>query len=190
MIWLALYLAVPLAIVLLVQLEYFGWSTIAVLASLAGLYFLNSAEAMALFRVHGPWLPLYALGYVALGTMWSFVKWWSYLMGFRRAFREARDGFLEVQGDRPYTTDDMREHFRYKMPSHPKYGADIARLRKPVAQDNKGRIVAWTGFWPFSFVGTVLDEPVRRLCEASFNWFRGLYQRLADRLFRDETELQ
>lgn len=188
MIWLALYLTVPLAIVLLVQLEYFRWSTVVVLGALVGLYFLQSTEVVGLLRAHGPWLPLYALGYVAAGTLWSFVKWGSFLMGFRRAYRGARDEFLAERGSE-YRVEDLQNYLRHHQVSRGPYGESIARLRKPVAQDNKGRIIAWTGFWPFSFVGTVLDDPVRRLCEASFNWFRGLYQRLADRLLRDETEL-
>lgn len=188
MIWLALYLTVPLAIVLLVQLECFGWSTLAVLGALAGLYFLHSTEAVNLLRTHGLWLPLYALGYLALGTVWSFVKWWSFLMDFRRAFRAARDEFLAARGAE-YRVEELQDFLRYHDVSKGRYGSSIARLRKPVAQDNKGRIVAWTAFWPFSFVGTVLDDPVRRLCEVSFDWFKGLYQRLVDRLFQDETEL-
>lgn len=190
MLFLALYLAVPILITVLVEIEYFGWSTFAVLVSLAALYFLHSTDARVLLREYGPWLPVGIPGYVALGVVWSFFKWWSYLMGFRRAYRETRDSFVRIRGSEPYTTDDMKRHFSSNLAVGTKYYSNIVHLRKPQAHDNKARIVAWIGFWPFSFVGTLLNDPVRRLCEFAFNRLRGTYQRLSNRIFREDVELQ
>lgn len=190
MLLLALYLVIPLLITVLVEVEYFGWSTIALLCALGGLYFFHSGVVLALARVYGPWIPVYVLEYVGAGVIWSFFKWWSYLMGFRRSYREARDRFLRIRGAEPYTTDDMKRHFSSNLRASSKYYSDILHLRKPQAHDNKARIVAWIGFWPFSFVGTLLNDPVRRLCEFVFNQLRGTYQRLANRIFREDVELQ
>lgn len=191
MLLLALYFAVPILITVLVEVEYFGWSTLALLASGGGLYFLHSKETLEFVRNYGIWVPAYVAAYVGAGVLWSFVKWWSYLMNFRRAFRQARDRFLASRlAGAPYQADELKAYFRSHLREFGKYGSAIVDFKVPQAQDNKGRIVAWIGFWPLSILGTVLNDPIRRLCALSFNWLRGLYQRLSNRIFREDTELQ
>jgi hypothetical protein len=59
--------------------------------------------------------------------------------------------------------------------------SDNSRSRKPLARQNKKRIITWMVYWPFSMVWTVLDEPWRLIYEAMAR----LFQRISDRVWRD-----
>jgi len=41
-------------------------------------------------------------------------------------------------------------------------------------------------FWPFSLVGTLLNDPVRKLFKFIYNRINGLYQKIADEILKDE----
>jgi hypothetical protein len=62
--------------------------------------------------------------------------------------------------------------------------------KRPRAVNNKARITAWMSFWPYSLVGTLLNDPVRRLFNAIFSWVKGLYQKMADAMFSKDVELK
>lgn len=57
----------------------------------------------------------------------------------------------------------------------------FARSRKPLARQNKGRIIAWMVYWPFSMAWTLLDEPWRLIYEAMAR----LFQRISDQVWGD-----
>lgn len=117
---------------------------------------------------------MYLLCYIGTGVVWSFVKWFSFLYRHRDKVREAKETFAEA----------------YKVSGHgtvQDYLLHRGLHKRPNAADNKSRIVAWMTFWPFSLVGTFLNDPVRRLFNALFNRFKHLYQQAADHVFRDET---
>jgi hypothetical protein len=56
---------------------------------------------------------------------------------------------------------------------------------KPIASDNKAKIVAWICYWPWSLVGTFINDPLRRFVEFMFRSLRALYQRMSDKIFTD-----
>jgi len=60
---------------------------------------------------------------------------------------------------------------------------------RPTAAENKSRITAWMLLWPFSLVGTILNDPVRRLGAWLFNRFKSLYQKSVDYVFRNDPDL-
>jgi len=61
---------------------------------------------------------------------------------------------------------------------------------KPLASQHKGTITGWMAFWPFSFVGTLLNDPVRRIVTFMFRHFKALYQKMSDRIFANDKELE
>lgn len=90
-----------------------------------------------------------AVGFFALGTVWAVIKWWFYV---RNLAEKRRDQIARYGKESGYNT-----------------------IRKPLVRDNKSRIMTWMCFWPFSFIWTMINDPVRRI-------FTAIYMRIKDRL--------
>jgi hypothetical protein len=181
------------------EVEHFGWATVTMLLTLVGSvvcgHYWHTYSILDFVRDHGLWTLAYAGAYVVVGVGWSFVKWFSYLMSFRDAFREQKEAFCKERSldpKAPIPEDKMvafDEHLRrvYWSNSHK---AQLLSRERPRAARNKARITAWSAFWPFSVVGTVLNDPVRRLFNFLFNQFKALYQKMSDWVFRKDLELK
>lgn len=184
----------------LLETDNFGWATVTLIACgiasvVLGRWF-HVYSITDFVHEHGIWTLAYAGVYVGVGVVWSFVKWFSYLMGFRDAYREMKDGFFKANNlsADSVVPENLREAFaqyaRTKAPWGSGYRNDLVFLTRPRASKNKGRITAWACYWPFSFVGTLLNDPVRRIFNFLFNQFKALYQRMADHILRKDVELQ
>jgi hypothetical protein len=196
----------------LTETEQFGWATITLICSLVGAHFLHIFSVVEFVHTHGVHSLVYVGLYLAIGIGWSFVKWFSYLMSFRDTFRQYKEQFVKDENERithiGVTTgrevvlldpkapipDSQRKAFKEYLAQnvawHGDHRGQLVSLERPRASRNKGRITAWASFWPFSFVGTVLNDPVRRLFNFLFNQFKALYQRLSDWILRKDVELQ
>lgn len=175
---------------LLLEVEHWGWATLTLIATGVAVQLTGVANILDFVHHHTVDAILYTLVYLALGVVWSFIKWFSFLMGFRDKFRETRDEWYstnKVALSDPLTPaqqSDLDKTFAYKS-----YNGN-ALLYKPKAAKNKRRITAWMAYWPFSVVGTVINDPIRRLFKFLFNSFKALYQKIADHVFRNEVGMR
>jgi hypothetical protein len=80
----------------LVELEFFGWATVVLIATVVGVQSLHVFDILAYVAANALTSALYAVGYVAIGVVWSFVKWFSFLMKYRDKFRELKQKFLNL----------------------------------------------------------------------------------------------
>jgi len=80
----------------LVELEFFGWATLILIATVIGVQSLHVFDILAYVAANALTSALYAVGYVAIGVVWSFVKWFSFLMKYRDKFRELKQKFLNL----------------------------------------------------------------------------------------------
>jgi hypothetical protein len=205
---------------ILTETENFGWATVTLIAlgvvSVVAGHWFHTYSVVDFVKDHGVWTLVYVVGYLVVGVAWSFAKWLSFLIGFRDTFRAEREKFLTVKGlpTGSVLTEELQTEFIKGFGSEFRHGrgriydhsgnlvkpegwiAETFEYRgnalnaRPRATKNKTRITAWASFWPFSFVGTLLNDPVRRLFNFLFNWFKALYQQLADYVFRKDLELK
>lgn len=195
--WIVLVILILDGIVLsfLTEVENFGWATVTLVATCVGLHFFHIVDIVPWVTTHALETVWLVLGYLAIGVIWSFVKWFSFLMNFRDAFREARTAYFEARGwPANYgMNEEETAKFRQDVSSY-RYGQYQFRgnslNEKPRATKNKGRITAWMAFWPFSFVGTMINDPLRRVFKILFDAFRSLYQKMSDRVFANHPELK
>ena len=141
--------------------------------------------------------PLYAVGgvaaYVLIGIIWSMVKWWFHVRKIAKNQREARTYWLQERADSPPGNVKLYENALATGVLDPvlqKAWEDNIRrhcydsIKKPYASENKKKIMGWLAYWPWSFLWTFINDPVRTF----FNWLyeslSGLYQRIADSAFR------
>lgn len=88
----------------LVELEFFGWATLMLIATVVGVQYLHVFDILQYVANNALTSVLYATGYVVVGIVWSFVKWFSYLMKYRDKFRELKQKFLDLNKLPPSST--------------------------------------------------------------------------------------
>ncbi len=186
---------------ILTETENFGWATVTLIATAVGSVLLHRLwpdipSVLDFVRDHGVFTLVYVGAYLAIGIAWSFAKWFSYLMSFRDTFRTQKEAFIKSKGLNPdaQVPVEMQEELKKFIQDNVGWGnqhrTQLYSMERPRASKNKARITAWASFWPFSFVGTFLNDPVRRLFNFLFNQFKALYQRMSDWVFRKDVELQ
>lgn len=177
----------------LLEVEHWGWATATLLATLIGVHVLHVVDVWGFITHNALHTTLYVLGYLAVGVVWSFVKWFSFLVGFRDAHREAKAQWMKrnnIAPDQMLTENQsiaLSDYMQYQS-WHKFHGVYLNK--RPTAVTNKRRITAWMSFWPFSMAGTIINDPIRRLFRLLFDTLKGLYQQIADHVFRNETDLK
>jgi hypothetical protein len=139
------------AILLATENDNDGWAVFITLAGLVGAALFTDA-------FEGVRLAYFVVGivaYLAIGVVWSFKKWYSFVVE---------------------TLADLRA--KYNKPNYINKTASgnetfesYAKEHRPTAADNKSRITGWMALWPFSFTWWVLTWP-----RHAFVW---LYNRLS-----------
>lgn len=179
---------------ILMEVEHFGFATLTLVATLIGLQCFHLLDVLSYVVHHTVETLMYTAGYLLAGIIWSFVKWFSFLMRFRDRYRECRNTFFKdnnLQVGTPLSPE-MASALNTYLARQDYYGEFRGNplTAKPKAVKNKSRIVAWMSLWPFSVIGTLLNDPVKRLFKFLFNSFKALYQQMADRVFANDPELK
>jgi len=161
-------IVVSIFLTIAIEIEWFGWTTLTVLASVAAVQFFHVFDVWLFVKANVFQTVAYVIAYIAIGIIWSFAKWFFFLMNERNKTREWLEGQLK--------RTDL--NLNYNKPV----------INIPKASDNKGRIVAWISYWPLSLIGTILNDPFRKLFNFIFNQFKGLYQRMANNIYKDDLD--
>ena len=61
---------------------------------------------------------------------------------------------------------------------------------KPRPNKHKARILTWMTYWPFSFIWTMLNDPIKRLMKAIYYKIAGFLTRISDRIFAGAEEVE
>jgi hypothetical protein len=141
------------------------------------------------------------VGFVILGVMWSFAKWWFFILRRRDSLSSIRKSFvsrLDIKLDNISASieDPMpaehKETFRnylneegYWKTEHRKYCSEDHQTATliPAATDHKAKIVGWMVFWPWSALWTLLNDPLRRIFNHIFKVLKETYQKISEKVF-------
>jgi hypothetical protein len=213
-----LFVALFITEIFLVQFEKFGWTTFSLIATAVAVYHFK-LFGIPTFIVSHPSLCLgFIAAYIVIGIIWSFIKWYSYLLSFKEKFVDKKDKLLSTKkalveaqsnwiqdnhiefNNQPINLESLpfenygviNEKFITSNKNHDKltrnYGDAVRAYNgfyKPEVASHKGDIIAWMCFWPFSLIGTFINDPVRRLFNFIFNSLKGTYQKMSDSVFSD-----
>lgn len=168
----------------LVELESFGWATLMLIGTLVAAHLFHVADIIGFVTTNPLQAGLFALAYVVAGILWSFIKWFSYLINYRDKLRENKTRFLKMRNLAVDATASIPQELVQEFKRSGYY------TTKPIATDNKARIMSWMAFFPLSIIGTLLNDPIRRVFEFCFKHFKLSYQRMADHVFRNDLELK
>lgn len=135
------------------------FGVVLVLAALSIIAFANWPGFLAV--VTNPGLMVVGITfYFVAGVIWSFVKWYFFNLDAAENFRERLANARKIEGYRP-------EDFR------------------PKASDNKRRIIAWIGYWPFSLLRFLLGDVVKRIATKIYQMLAKQYDAVSRRMFRE-----
>lgn len=134
--------------------------------------------------------------YFALGTVWSFIKWFSYLHKAKDTLRGFKADFVKktkavLKKDGTFEDHDFAGFADY-LNDHHYLGRGASRIGtradvQPSMSDNFSDLVRWIVWWPFSAFWTILNDPIRRLAEFIVRRFKTAYDGLAARVFKNEV---
>ena len=136
--------------------------------------------------------PLCVIGgvaaYLLLGTLWTIVKWWFYVKEERRKYDEFRMKWLRENCDSPtgkwLASDAIPaqrvEDFHRALPRWGECKIDC----HPLVAEHKELIYLWLAYWPWSFLWTMIDDPVRKMFRAIYRAIRAYLQRMSDKAWK------
>jgi hypothetical protein len=88
-----------LSIVLTALIDHDQWagSSVLIVLTFGGLHFLYPTYSIWLYAINNPWpLVQSAAFYIFAGVVWSFVKWYFYLLNVRDKQREKKNPYFEI----------------------------------------------------------------------------------------------
>jgi len=115
---------------------------------------------------------LYFVGYFAVGTVWSFFKWYmkvkKYVKEHNAEKQEFHQTYRQSVGKQPV------EH-AWKDYMH--------KPRKPQAKEEKATISYWIGYWPISAVVFFFEDFFTKIIETITDMFQGIYTRIENKVY-------
>jgi hypothetical protein len=155
-----------LIVVAALEFENGSAATVATVAAAVAAYFIGWIDVAWILDNPGV-LAGYALGYLGAGAAWCVIKWYFHLLRFRDKAR------IRLE-NRKFANDAERNDAKKALYEN-----------RPLASENKSLLITWMAYWPFSFVWTIVNDPVRRAFNAIYSHLAGLLQRISDRVFRE-----
>jgi hypothetical protein len=167
--WLLILVAIGLVIYALEESDDNGitWATVTMVAMLVLLYFFGSKQTIVdcfHFIVQRPGTTLILIaGYVALGVVWSFVKWFIFI-------RKKKDKIMEKHKDKTTFTEYDARDIKYAISS------------SLSVSNHKGKIISWMTYWPISLLWNMINDPVRKMFTFIYGRVQGMYGKMSARI--------
>jgi len=173
---------------LFVAVERTNWvsSTVCIILYVLFLQFLGRSHILENFAGH-PWsIILYILGYLTLGFIWSFVKWWLFVSKVAQKRIEARESLVKEfdPGESPVPSRYNRKPSAKDMEERWQREIRTEHLERPKVSENKGKITTWVICWPVSFIVSLLDDFVRKVVKQLILKFQKLYDAITAGAFK------
>ena len=172
-------------LVAFVENERPGWATASFIALVATLGFLGDFNIVKAAFGHLGLTAGFLAAYFVLGTAYSAYKWRKYVTILGKEYDELKANFLQAYGIQGTDIPDI--HLLEWQRTSQGYGRRERFPREfngvPQVEHNKRRVLAWMCYWPWLFVWTVIDDPVRRAFKVIFERIKSWLQSFANKQF-------
>lgn len=145
-----------------------------------GLYAFGGVDPLGAAIAH-PWLSIALVaGYFAAGSFWSLFKFRLYAGRMKGVFAELKSSWLESEGAASIEALDPAKLAKFRKFSSERMNSLAKGQCYPLQPSRmKADILFWMGWWPVSILAYLLDDPIKRLLEAIYRMFSGLYAKIA-----------
>ena len=179
-----------LALLFAIEYEKAGWATITLITVFTLLAFFGNFNIAIAVRTHPIESVLCLGGYFVFGTFWSITKWWFFVRARKATYDEYKAEFLKKHNINSITSDckSQFKEFMDNYRSGRRYWENELSWEKPIAKDNKSRIMTWMVYWPWSMVWTLLNDPVKKMFKAIYNRIVVVFDKISDNIYSDSKE--
>lgn len=158
-----------------------GWGVGVLLAAFGLIAYFANPGLLESLRQNLAGLLIFAAIYIPAGVGWSLAKWAMKVKDSWRAFKEWEEKVPASEKDKinkeaPHPYRNISELYKSQM------GYDAPGIR-PAAKDNKGAIISWMTYWPFSVLNFVLLDAMRRLGRFIYEKLARAYDKITDSIY-------
>lgn len=197
-----------IALLVFIENEWPGWALFSIIGTFCLLHWCGNLSLITYITAN-PWMiGIGAIIYILVGAPWGCLKWWFHLRNLRERYIEIRHEWFTIlprkikRGNEPEAeidaykevvaakkiTENAKEYWQKYVEDTYGYEMRGGKFQKPLLRHNKRRIILWMGYWPFSMLWTVINDPVRKLFRQVYHSFEGVLQQITDRVWRDIDE--
>ena len=177
-------LAVVILLCVLVEKDEGVWATVVFIGTVLSLNFLSKVPILDYVKTN----PLRTLAYVgiyfAVGIVWTLIKWYFFVHNKVVAYNSYKAKFLKENKAESLTpelaaklADELSNANGYRNTR----GVSAAA---PDPADHKGDLTRWGTYWPFSMVGTALNDIVRKAWDYVYEMLQTTYHRMSQAIFK------
>lgn len=147
--------------------EWPGRATLAIIAFMIAIHFLGgSLNILAFLQEHLVDSIIAIIGYFAVGSIWSIIKWYFFMKRLSWAYIEMRGTFLRANGYPKATEtwqvpENLRDKWLGQVLHTPGGWLSVRDVIEARVSNHKKRIMIWISYWPFSALWTLIDDPFR-----------------------------
>jgi len=180
-----------ISMIVALEKEKEGWATFILSVALGIVLWQNWFTIVDYVTYNLTQTILFSVAYIVVGIVWSFIKWNERVKAVFRKFKFIKDKFVK---DNVAITENNFRDFVHKLEYNFKdsdgtrtaFGStktmeDISKKITPVGLEYKSLIISWISYWPLSVIGTLLNNPFRRLFEWIYDSLSGFYDNIANR---------
>lgn len=169
--WLILIIAGILGTWFLEKEESYGSGTAWTLGLTGAVLYLFGSKKevtdLALCIAHNPGMIAgLFISYIIIGTVWSIVKWYLFVKMKYRFVTKKRPDYAQKL--------DLEKMSQYR----------------PLAVDEKYRIMSWMLYWPLSVIWTAINNPFRKAFNAVYNSIEGIFDSISNSIFKNAVKAE
>lgn len=182
--WLLLFIDF-VVITALVEHEEGVWATVVAIGSIIGLNYLWKLPIVGTIRANPGHAAILVLAYFAIGVAWTLVKWYFFVKNKMFAYNNFKRAFLKDH-NAATLTPELASLMADRLER-----SNIASATAPDPADHKGDLTRWGTYWPFSMVGTALNDIVCKAWDYVYEMLQTTYHRMSKAIFKSaEADLQ
>lgn len=181
-------IAVFILLCVLVEKDEGFWATAVFIGTVLSLNFLSKVPILDYVRENKLHTVELIAAYFAIGVAWTLIKWYFYVHNKIVAYNDYKRNFLK-ENNAAELTPALAAKLNDELTSgatsynYSKIRAGISATA-PDPADHKGDLTRWGTYWPFSMVGTALNDVVRRAWEYVYERLQTTYHRMSKAIFK------
>jgi len=180
--WWALLLVSSILIILSIEKDNSTGATITFLATIVLMTLCGNTPLITWVKTSPETVVMTILGYFVFGAAWGVWKWYLFSRKKLSAYEFEKKQWLHRKGvNTPEVPDEFKSEWsKYLLGTDEWSYQSGDRIRhiqlRPLAWQNKSRIIAWMTYWPWSFVWSLFDDLIKN----SFLWIQTFLSKLME----------
>jgi len=175
---------------LLLERELEGWATTMFSLGIALILWNYGNEILDLLTTNPTATIGFTVSYIIVGVLWSFIKWRSHVKAIFDRAKEYKNKFVLKYGEvtdknRRQFNDGIYTSFKCSYINETDTFETIANKISPIASEKKSTIISWISYWPISLIGTLANNPFRKLFEFIYSSLSTYYDKITNTYKKD-----